>query len=94
MSKHEGKTYTILPGLHIWKGFMEFFTAPTLSGYPYWEITKDDNLYWLWELDTNTVRYHVRKSGPDFDPLWEEGLDLDQKLRDEKEGPYLRRSST
>ena len=85
-SVDEKAEYTILPGTHIWKSHAEYSTRPVLTGTPYYQITKDegDGTYYFWELETTTEKYHLRKSGTDFNELWEEGLRLDRKIGEER----------
>ena len=76
ISIHEGK--------HIWKSPLEYHNKHTfLHGYPYYRITEVDDLYYFWELDYSDPdhpEYRVKKTGNDFSPLFDEGMELNEVL--------------
>lgn len=83
-----------LPGVHIWKSHAEYSTRPVLIGTPYWQITRKEDwqlaegeekgLYYMWELDTESRKYHLRRASADCDELIKEGWDLDQRKGEER----------
>lgn len=82
--ENEKEKITIYTGKHIWKSPLEYHNEYTfLHGRPYFQITEVDNVYYLWELDLNVPdpsEYRIMKTGDDFSPLFDEGMELSEKL--------------
>jgi hypothetical protein len=80
----ENKKINIFTGKHIWKSHLEYHNERTfLHGFPYYQITEVDNVFYLWELDLNDPgpgEYRIRKKNNDFDPLYDEGRELEEAL--------------
>lgn len=73
-----------VPGVHIWKSHAEYSTVPAFSGTPYYQITREGDTYHLWELETPSHKYHLRRTSTDFTELVEEGYALDRKIGEER----------
>jgi len=80
----EKEKITIYTGKRVWKSPLEYHNKYTfLHGRPYFLITEVDNLYYLWELDLSVPdpgEYRIMKTGDDFSPLFDEGMELSEKL--------------
>jgi hypothetical protein len=72
-----------------WKSPMENFNCKmSFYGSPYYEITRQSNVYYLWELDKenpDSNNYHLLKKSDDFEPLYEEGMALNRAIEIELE---------
>jgi hypothetical protein len=75
---------SIFTGKHIWKSPLEYHNEHTfIHGRPYFQITEVDEVYYLWELDLNDPdpsEYRIMKTGDDFGPLFDEGMELNEAL--------------
>lgn len=73
----------------IWKSPMEYFNDKMVfRGNPYYEITRENNVYYIWELDKenpDSNNYHLMKTSDDFEPLYEEGMALNRAIESELE---------
>jgi hypothetical protein len=94
---NEKEKLTIHRGRHIWKSGLEYYNESMfMHGWPYFQITEVDGVYYLWELDLNDPdpgEYLVLKTGDEFVPMHEEGMELSEKLGqkyDEMQLYYLR----
>jgi hypothetical protein len=78
------KEITIFTGTHIWKSGLEYHNEHTfLHGFPYFQITGVDDVYYLWELDLDDAdrrSYRIIKKSDDFGLLHEEGMELADAL--------------
>ncbi len=78
---------TIHNSTPIWKSHLEYFNdSMFLHGFPYYRITEIDDDYYLWELDRedpDSMKYNILKTSRDFDPLYEEGMKLQDDRRKE-----------
>lgn len=78
------KEITIFTGTHIWKSGLEYHNEHTfLRGFPYFQITGVDDVYYLWELDlddADSMKYRILKKSDDFGLLHEEGMKLADAL--------------
>jgi hypothetical protein len=75
---------TSVPGVHVWKSHAETSTRPVIIGTPYYQITREEGQYHLWELDTTSRKYRLRKASTSFDELVDEGDALDRKIGEER----------
>jgi hypothetical protein len=80
---------SILGQTEIWKSPMENFNCKmSFYGSPYYEITRENNVYYLWELDKenpDSNNYHLMKTSDDFEQLYEEGMALNRAIESEIE---------
>lgn len=78
------KELSIFSGTHVWKSMLEYHNKWTfMRGYPYFQISRVDDVYYLWELvldDPDNVTYRIMKKCDDFNPLFEEGMKLAEAL--------------
>ena len=78
------KEISIYSGSEVWKSMLEYHNKWTfIRGYPYYKITRVDDVYYLWELvldDPDHVTYRIMKKNDDSDPLWEEGRKLEDEI--------------
>ncbi len=78
------KELNILQGTHIWKSGLEYHNEHTvLHGFPYYQITEVDGVYYLWALDWDKAddrKYNIIKQTTEFSPLHEEGMALNNAL--------------
>jgi hypothetical protein len=76
------KKISMPSGTEIWKSPIENFNSKmSFYGSPYYEITRKNNVYYLWELDKenpDSNNYHLMKTSDDFEPLYEEGMALNR----------------
>lgn len=74
----------IYSGSQVWKSMLEYHNKWTfIRGYPFYQITRVDDVYYLWELvldNPDDVSYRIMKKSDDFDPLWEEGMQLAEEV--------------
>ncbi len=74
----------IFQGTHIWKSPMEYHNEHTfMHGYPYYQISKIDDVYYLWELDLknpDSPDYRIMKEKNSFRPLYDEGMELNKAI--------------
>ncbi|MCU0288776.1 MAG: hypothetical protein MUF15_20575 [Acidobacteria bacterium] len=75
---------SIYAGSEVWKSMIEYHNKWTfIRGYPYYKITRVDEVYYLWELlldDPDHVSYRIMKKSNDFSPLWDEGMKLADEI--------------
>ena len=75
---------SIYAGSEVWKSMLEYHNKWTfIRGYPYFKITRVDEVYYLWELvldDPDHVTYRIMKKSNDFSPLCDEGMELARKV--------------
>lgn len=75
---------SIYSGSQVWKSMLEYHNKWTfMRGYPYFQITRVDDVYYLWELvldNPDDVTYRIMKKSDDFDPLYEEGRNLEDEV--------------
>ncbi len=87
MKDMEEEELRIYYGDEIWKTGLEFYNEyMVFRGKPYYRITKTDDTYYLWKLDyadPNALQYKILKTNDDFMPLYEEGMALQDALREE-----------
>ncbi len=80
---------SILGQTEIWKSPREYFNDKMIfRGNPYYEITRENNVYYLWELDKenpDSNNYHLIKKSNDCEPLYEEGMALNREIEREIE---------
>lgn len=86
---------SIFHGDLIWKGSMEYHNEHTfLHGFPYYQITEVDEVYYLWALDLDNAdsrSYKIIKEGDDFSSFHDEGMKLDDKIREKYRAMSLHR---
>ena len=72
-------------GTQIWKSHLEYFNDQMfIHGFPFYRINKVQGVYYLWELDRedpDSMKYNILKKSTDFDVLYEEGMELQDKTR-------------
>jgi hypothetical protein len=75
---------TIHHGDHVWKSHIEYHNEHTfIHGYPYYEITEVDDIYYLWELDRNdpdSRNYHIMQKSDNLSSLHEKGMELNDVI--------------
>lgn len=80
---------SILGQTEVWKSPMENYSCSmSFYGSPYYEITRQNNVYYLWELDKenpDSNNYHLMKKSDDCEQLYEEGMALNREIEREKE---------
>ncbi len=79
----ENEPVTIYSGDEVWKNYLEYHGEKiSFYGNPYHRITKEDNIYYLWELDLDdpdSRKYKIIKQYDDFNLAYEEGMALMEK---------------
>lgn len=78
----ENSTY--IDGERVWKSIAEHNQRGLGHGEPYYLITKVNEMYHFWKLDTEQDDYLHMKSDEDFRTLHEEGRRLDDELLEER----------
>jgi len=80
----EKKEITILHGVMVWKSGIEYYNDSMFThGYPYYRVTKIDEIYYLWELNPDNPdsgEYRIIKTCNDFTPLYDEGMALAEQV--------------
>jgi hypothetical protein len=78
------KEINVIMGKQVWKTIGEYYNDKMwIRGYPYYQITKVNDVYYLWELDKDnpdSMKYNLLKKSTDFSPLYDEGLELHHVL--------------
>lgn len=68
-----------------YKSAAEYNPWGRLHGRPYYYVTTGlDKRYYLWQYQIEEDNYLLLKSGDEFVPLYEEGLALDDKIRQQR----------
>jgi len=80
MTTTNDEELTIHSGDLIWKTIIEYYYENAfIRGYPYYQITRVNDMYYLWELkleDPNAYDYRIIDQNEDFSPLNEKGMAL------------------
>ncbi|MEN8216331.1 MAG: hypothetical protein ABFS56_08130 [Pseudomonadota bacterium] len=67
-----------------WKSHIEYYNEQMfIHGYPYYQITEVDDIYYLLELDLNdpdSYNYHIMEQSDNFSYLYEKGMALEDAL--------------
>lgn len=73
-------------GTQIWKSHLEYFNDRMfLHGFPFYRINEIEDVCYLWELDQedpDSMKYNILKKSTDFNALYEEGMALQDKMRE------------
>ncbi len=81
----EKREITFHSGTQIWKSHLEYYNDQmVLRGFPFYRISEIQDVYYLWELsqeDPDSMKYDILKKSTDFDELYEEGMELQDEMR-------------
>jgi hypothetical protein len=71
-------------GTEVWKSHIEYYNEHMfMRGFPYYQITEVNDVYYLWELDLNdpdSYNYRIMQQSDDFSPLYDKGGELEDAL--------------